>query len=197
MKLTISKPSDRYTAKWAGGTTTQLAIFPKKAAYTRFNFLFRMSTATVEVPDSTFTFMPGVTRHLMILDGAMDIDHKGRYKKHLGQFGYDIFDGEWPTTAKTKHKKVVDFNLMLREKAIGKVQAIALHERQEETMIFKSKTAFTGFYLLEGSLRLIASVTSAELGKGDFLLCDHENEEVIMHLQATSTTQLIVATVEL
>lgn len=155
-----------------------------------------MSTATVEVPDSTFTFMPGVTRHLMILDGAMDIDHKGRYKKHLGQFGYDIFDGEWPTSAKTQHKKVVDFNLMLREKATGKVQAIALRERQEETMIFRPKIAFSGFYLLEGSLRLITGVNSAELRKGDFLLCEHEQEEAIMHLQATSTTQMIVATVE-
>lgn len=193
MKLTFSKPSERYAAKWAGGTTTQLAIFPPTAVYTKFNFLFRISTATVEVPESTFTFMSGVTRHLMILDGELDIDHKGRYKKHLAKFGYDVFDGEWPTTAKGM---VTDFNLMVREKATGKLQALALRERQEETMIFRTSTAFSGFYMLEGSMRMIAGANSAELKKGDFVLCEHEREEVIMHIQALEYCEVIVATVQ-
>lgn len=153
-----------------------------------------MSTATVEVPESTFTFMTGVTRHLMILDGTLDIDHKGRYKKHLEKFGYDVFDGEWPTTAKGM---VTDFNLMVRENATGKLQAIALRDRQEETFVFKTKTKYSGFYLLEGNIRFIAGTNSAELSKGDFLLCDHENEEQIMHVQSISATQLILATVDL
>lgn len=200
MKLTLSRPSDRTTAQWAGGTTTQLAIHPPKAEYTKFNFLFRLSTATIEVPESTFTFMPGVTRHLMILDGALDIDHKGRYKKHLPQYGYDVFDGEWPTTAKARlntEGKVVDFNLMVREKATGKLQAIAMRARQEETFVFRPDVNYTGFYLLEGKIRLIAGSHSADLNAGDFLLCGHEGEEQIIHVQATAATHMVLATVQM
>lgn len=194
MKFTRSTAKERTTAKWAGGTTTQLAIFPEGTEYTKFNFLFRLSTATVEVPESTFTFMPGVTRHLMILDGKLDIDHKGRYKKELPKFGYDVFDGEWPTTAKGE---VTDFNLMVREKSGGKLQAIVLRDRQEETIEFRSKVKYSGVYLLSGSVRVISGTNSAEMKKGDFLFCDHENEQQIMHMQATSRSEVILATIEL
>lgn len=193
MKFSKSSAKERTTAKWAGGTTTQLAIFPEGTEYTKFNFLFRLSTATVEVPESTFTFMPGVTRHLMILDGTLDIDHKGRYKKHLPKFGYDVFDGEWPTTAKGE---VTDFNLMVREKSGGKLQAIALRDREEETIEFRSKVKYSGIYLLSGSVRVISGTNSAEMKKGDFLFCDHENEAQIMHMQATSHSEVVLATIE-
>jgi environmental stress-induced protein Ves len=130
----------------------------------------------------------------MILDGALDIDHKGRYKKHLPKFGYDAFDGEWPTTAKGM---VTDFNLMVREKSNGKLQALALRDRQEETITFRKKVAFSGVYLLSGSLRVISGANSSELKKGDFLFCDHLGEAQIMHMQATAFSEIILATVEL
>lgn len=138
--------------------------------------------------------MPGVTRHLMILEGALDIDHKGRYKKHLDKFGYDVFDGEWPTTAKGK---VTDFNLMVREKATGKLQSLALRDRQEETIPFRAKVAYSGVYLLQGSVRVIAGTNSTEMKTGDFLLCDHEGEEQFMHMQATAFSEIILATIEI
>lgn len=194
MKIQHSSSKDRIIAKWAGGTTTQLAIFPEESAYMNFDFLFRISTATVEIEESTFTFMPGVTRHLMILDGMLDIDHKGRYKKQLDKFGYDVFNGEWPTTAQGC---VTDFNLMTREKTTGKLQAIVLNDRGEETLEFKSKTAYSGIYLFSGALRVIIGTSSAELKTGDFLLCDHENESQIMHMQATAASELILVTVQL
>jgi environmental stress-induced protein Ves len=194
MKFTKSSSKDRITAQWAGGTTTQLAIYPPGSEYTKFNFLFRLSTATVEVEESTFTFMPGVTRHLMILEGQLHIDHKGRYKKQLDKYGYDVFDGEWPTTAKGK---VTDFNLMVREKSSGKLQAIALRDRQEETISHRAKTAYSGVYLLTGALRVISGSSSAELKAGDFLFCDHEGAQEIMHMQATAYSEIIVATIEL
>lgn len=194
MKFTLSTAKERTTATWAGGTTTQLAIYPQGSEYTKFNFLFRLSTATVEVEESTFTFMPGVTRHLMILEGQLDIDHKGRYKKHLDRFGYDVFDGEWPTTAKGK---VTDFNLMVREKSGGKLQAILLRDRQEETVAFRPKVSFSGVYLLSGKLRVISGTNAAEMKAGDFLFCDHQNAQQIMHMQATASSEIILATAEL
>lgn len=193
MRILHSKAKERTTADWAGGTTTQLAIFPENSEFMKFNFLFRISTATVEIEESVFTFMPGVTRHLMILDGVLDINHTGRYKKHLDKFGYDVFDGEWPTKAKGR---VTDFNLMTREKANGKLQAITLKDRGEETLEFKSKTAFSAIYLLNGALRVIIGSNSAEMNPGDFVLCDHEREAQIMHMQATASSELILVTVQ-
>lgn len=194
MKIHQSTRANRTTATWAGGTTTQLAIFPEQSTYMKFDFLFRISTATVEIEESTFTHMPGVTRHLMILDGEITLDHKGRYIKNLKKFGYDVFNGEWPTTAKGT---VTDFNLMTREKTSGKLQAIALKERGEETIVFKSKIAYSALYVVSGSLRIIAGHQSAEMSSGDFILCDHEKEELIMHMQATAYSEVVLTTIEL
>lgn len=60
------KASDLITNNWSGGTTTQLAIYPKDAEYKKRNFLFRISTATVETKESEFTKLPGVSRKLIL-----------------------------------------------------------------------------------------------------------------------------------
>src|SRR5687767_165093 len=120
----LTKKPDLKTNNWAGGTTTQLAIFPLEAEYQKFNFDFRISYATVEVEESTFTYMPGVTRNLMILNGSLEIDHIDRYKKHLNKFDIDVFSGEWPTKAKGK---VTDFNLMTRGETEGNLESLVLN----------------------------------------------------------------------
>lgn len=194
MKLTIRKASDLKAARWAGGTTTQLAIYPENSEYTKFNFQFRISRATVEVEESTFTFMPGVKRHLMILDGALHIDHKGRYRKQLDKFGYDIFDGEWPTTAKGK---VSDFNLMTRGKAGGKLQALVLNDRKESTLDYGQSTSYSSYFILSGQVRLICGTYAATLQQGDFALLDHEQEDAIVHMQSIADSEIIVASVKL
>jgi environmental stress-induced protein Ves len=194
MKLTIRKATDLKAARWAGGTTTQLAIYPESSEYTKMNFQFRISRATVEIEESTFTFMPGVKRHLMILDGALFIDHKGRYRKQLDKFGYDIFDGEWPTTAKGK---VSDFNLMTRGKSNGKLQALVLNDRKESTLDYGQGTSYSSYFILNGQVRLICGTNAATLSKGDFALLDHEQEDAIVHMQSIADSEIIVASVKL
>ena len=41
--------ADFVTTEWSGGTTTQLAISPERAAYGDREFLWRLSSATVEL----------------------------------------------------------------------------------------------------------------------------------------------------
>src|SRR6218665_282345 len=94
-------PSDtRTTINWASGTSTEIFIHPADASFTERNFLFRISTATVEAEESTFTFFEGITRHLMILKGNLELIHEGRYTKHLKPYEQDTFSSEWPTKAK-------------------------------------------------------------------------------------------------
>ena len=51
MTLTHLTPADYVTTQWSGGATTQLAIAPKGAVYADRDFLWRLSSATVELDD--------------------------------------------------------------------------------------------------------------------------------------------------
>jgi environmental stress-induced protein Ves len=50
-KLLKSNPQN--TAKWSGGETTELFISPEGSSYKKRDFDFRLSTATVEVNQSS------------------------------------------------------------------------------------------------------------------------------------------------
>ena len=56
-------PSDYITTKWSGGLTTQLGIAPAGAVYADRDFLWRLSSATVEDAESCPT-MSASFRHL-------------------------------------------------------------------------------------------------------------------------------------
>ena len=97
---------------WSGGTTTQLYIYPQNADYQKRNFKFRISIATTELMESTFTKLEGVKRIISILEGKMELSHKNRYDITLMPYEIDRFIGDWDTTSKGKVK---DFNLMLKD----------------------------------------------------------------------------------
>ena len=62
MTLTHLTPADDVTTQWSGGATTQLAIAPKGAVYADRDFLWRLSSATVELDESDFTPLPAYDR---------------------------------------------------------------------------------------------------------------------------------------
>jgi environmental stress-induced protein Ves len=100
VKINHTKAHNGITSKWSGGTTTQLFIYPENAIYAERNFVCRISTAIVEIPESTFTALPDVLKILMILEGELEIEHKGRYTKQLQKFDTDSFSGSWETQGK-------------------------------------------------------------------------------------------------
>ncbi len=153
--------SAQKTSTWSGGTTTQLYIFPKDADYQQRNFSFRISSACVEVESSTFTRLPGIERHLMILDGKLQLDHKNYYKKDLQPFDSDNFMGHWETNAKGC---VTDFNLMLANNVTGQLESVQLNT--EHITISKAQDFdFTGLYLWKGR----AMIDNTILHQGDFI----------------------------
>ncbi len=180
LKFTLIRSSELQTAQWAGGTTTQLSIFPANATYKAFDFDYRISFATVETPTSTFTFMPGVTRHLMVMKGTLDLTHTGRHEQHLEPFVPYTFDGEWPTTAVGK---VTDFNLMTRGEFTGQAGALILENNNlkvtlDQQFYLPDNFACAGFYLFEGSaiIRTAAAGNSFELQAGDFILVEPDGK---------------------
>ncbi|MFI5203360.1 MAG: HutD family protein [Flavobacteriales bacterium] len=192
MKWNITRKAELTTATWKGGTTTQLFIYPDGTEYQKFNFDFRMSYATVEIPESTFTFMPGVTRHLMILRGELEIDHTNQYKKHLKKFDLDVFNGEWPTTAKGL---VMDFNLMVRNGTEGNVEACVLKRGDKKPILADSSYDYSGLFVLAGDLIIRTTEDSATLHQGDFILLEH-SEPTAFSLHSLSGCEVIFAHVK-
>lgn len=132
MSISILSPESFASSLWAGGTTTQLFIYPENASYAQRQFLFRLSTARVDAASSVFTSLPGVSRHLMLLDGHIVINHRNHYSKTLNKFDSDSFDGGWHTTAEGT---CTDFNLMLTGKTEGKITALVINPEQKSDLI--------------------------------------------------------------
>lgn len=151
-------------SNWSGGTTRQIFIYPEGSDYAARQFDFRISSATVDCESSTFTPLPGVHRHLMILDGTLELVHLDRYKKTLEVLDQDEFEGDWHTLS---FGKVVDFNLMLK-KGRASIEGIkhyhqpSLFSPEEEAQ----KADFLFFYLHQGQ----AEVGGQSLQTGDFLI---------------------------
>lgn len=122
LKIKIIKKEDQFISKWSGGTTTQLDIYPEDALYGERNFLWRISSAVVELPESVFTHLPGIKRIIMPISGELYLEHEGRYKKLLKPFEQDSFSGDWTTKSRGK---VTDFNLMMRN-CSGKIETYTI-----------------------------------------------------------------------
>ena len=111
------KNSSEYnTSNWSGGTTTELGIGPDGSRYADREFLWRISSATVDLEESTFTALPDYDRIIMTLEGEIDLCHNDGEWMHLKAFETHSFDGGDDTVSRGK---VVDFNLMIRKGAAG------------------------------------------------------------------------------
>jgi uncharacterized protein len=174
----------RTTINWASGTSTEIFIYPPEGSFADRNFLFRISTATVEAEESTFTFFEGITRHLMILKGELELIHEGRYTKHLKPYDQDTFSGEWSTRSKGK---VTDFNLMLKNGATGSLT----HHRLEagKGMIFTAKTTFYFLYSASGTATLSNGNTAKP---GDLLLIGMGPDVTIQAQEACDLVEIEV-----
>ena len=168
MNIQQFTPDSRTTINWASGTSTEIFIHPSNGSFADRNFLFRISTATVEAEESTFTFFEGITRHLMILKGELELIHEGRYTKHLKPYDQDTFSGEWSTRSRGK---VTDFNLMLKAGATGSLT----HHRiePENGIVFSAKTAFYFLYFASGTATLSNGNTAKA---GDLIWIEKDSE---------------------
>jgi environmental stress-induced protein Ves len=194
MNVKIVRKPEQQPSKWSGGTTTQLAIFPETASYTKKDFMFRISTAKVETEKSEFTSLPGVSRIIMILDGTMKLNHKGRYSKTLQKFDTDTFDGSWQTTS---FGKVTDFNLMTTNQATGKLFSRILQANKTLEESFLTHFDFVGFYLLCGFIEVDYNNKKFLIGKGDFILINHQSDFGRIFLTTYEYSEIIIPGIRL
>lgn len=147
MQYRIITPEEYETGVWSGGTTTQLAIYPPGASYADRNFIFRLSSATVDTEQSEFTHLPDYDRWLMIFEGSARLVHDSEKEVTLNPYECDAFDGGISTVS---FGRVTDYNLMLRKGGTGSMKAIGLDENIKEIRIMPQgeyQSGFAGIFL--------------------------------------------------
>lgn len=132
MTVTRITPADFVSSLWSGGETHQLAIAPAGAVYADRDFLWRLSSATVNLEESDFTALPDYERYIATLEGSIRVSHDGGEPLTLVPYAVHRFDGGADTKS---WGKCVDFNLMLRKgKCDGCLTALRLAEGARVTL---------------------------------------------------------------
>ena len=150
-KMIVRTEKDYKVSRWSGGDTTEIYLYPEDGDYKSGNFQLRISSATVEADRSEFTSLPGVERYLMIFQGHLDMVHGEEEKVSLEPYEVDRFDGGVPTVS---YGKVVDFNLMLKNGAKGRMEALCLEAGQKFEIIPDEDENFLAVYVRKGEIQI-------------------------------------------
>ncbi|MGB3366540.1 MAG: HutD family protein [Acidaminobacteraceae bacterium] len=192
MNIKFIKNDEFSISKWSGGTTSQLAIYPEFAVYDERDFLWRISSAKVEVDKSTFTKLDDYKRIIMILDGELELIHKDQHSALLNQFESDYFNGEWETTS---YGRVVDYNLMMSKSCQGDIEYIKVANtfkqielcnkinRLEKKNSKKAKKYTQTFYCYSGVISIKLLEDTYIIEKGDFLQVDFDQSDDLKNIE--------------
>ena len=186
---------DFRTTAWSGGVTTQFLICPREAEYDDRDFLWRVSSATVEAGESDFTALPDYYRFITTLSGEMVLSHNAGPEIHLPPFKIHCFDGIDTTRSRGR---CTDFNLMLRKgKAQGRLELLELGETPR-LMPPETTAEDTLFYCAKGEAVLTASIgphtVRFTIREGDVFLIEGVNPQPFT-LEAVTPARLIMARV--
>lgn len=177
MKHEIYRKENFKTSQWAGGMTTELAIFPRTARYQERDFIWRLSTAVVEQEESVFTRLPDYDRVLMVLEGDVILAHEGQRVARLKAMEQDRFDGD---TSTKSFGTCQDYNLMVRKGSAGYLDVLELREEsvvpERETQSNLSKSC-QAFYCHSGYGVVTFKEDSCMIKEGDQLVIWHDAAE--------------------
>lgn len=186
-------PSSKFKPnQWPGGTTTELFIFPLTSNYHQRDFDFRLSTATVEVESSDFTPLHGVARTLMVLDGKMNLSHKGQHSSELDKFSVDRFDGGWETTS---IGKCTDFNLMTIGQASGDQQGLDIQKGRQIDFPIQNSLSWLFLYIYTGELSIGINKEQYTIKKGDLLAIQHPILDSVQ-IQGVENSELVICNID-
>lgn len=142
-KVRVMHKNEFEKSRWAGGVTTELAIWPEEANYPAGPFNWRLSTARVEVDETLFTALPGKKRILMLLDGAIRLEHEGHHEVDLVPYQMDTFSGDWKTRSFGKGS---DLNLMMDDTCFGELMHLTIPAGASFNVALQSEGEFDRYY---------------------------------------------------
>ena len=122
MKYWTIRAAEMKTSDWSGGRTTEIFIHPEGTSVGARDFEVRVSTATVELDETTFSDYSGYIRRIMPVEGGFEltIDEQDRIK--LERFDATTFDGGRHVCSVGKCR---DFNVIHRPNWLGGLRTIA------------------------------------------------------------------------
>ncbi|WP_264537057.1 HutD family protein [Flavobacterium sp. N1736] len=112
MNIQLFPKKNSKASIWSGGLTYEYMIYPKTANYTDRDFVFRISSATIEKVPSEFTKFKGYSRYLVMLDNCLDIE-VNKEKRIYEKYEIMEFNSDDEVTSFTKG---IDFNWMVSKK---------------------------------------------------------------------------------
>ncbi len=123
MNIKLIREDDARTSVWSGGVSKEYYLFPPTASYQERDFSCRISVAqATSDEEAPYTNLPGITRHLVMLEGVAHVFHQGRYDLVMHPYReIDVFDGGWPSSGQGK---VTDLNLMVGAGHHGKMTVV-------------------------------------------------------------------------
>ncbi len=111
MKTKLIKFNELNASNWANGKTYEYYIYPNNADYQNKDFLFRISSATIDNEPSNFTNFIGYQRFLCMLDNSLLLKINNKEIK-LEPYQLVEFKSEDSVISYTTGN---DFNLMIKE----------------------------------------------------------------------------------
>ena len=160
--------ADYRGSRWSGGTTTQLAIAPAEADYGKRDFLWRVSSAAVELERSDFTALPDYWRLIATLEGEIRLRHNAGKELRPSPFQVHAFDGADQTSSFGRCR---DFNLMLRKGAAeGEMEALLPEDSLE--LAADPRGGVQLLYCVRGRCLAESGEDRAELCPGESLLTE-------------------------
>lgn len=168
--------ADFRSSTWSGGTTTELYLYPEHGSYAARDFLFRISSATVDLEESDFTPLPDVERYITPLSGSFTLTHPNMPPVVLPALGAPYgFSGGIATHCVGK---ATDFNLMLK----GCDGVMQLHRGSAPV-----RPGFNGFYAMEDSCFSL-NQQGFEMKKGELLAIQSQEAATLDLGDATTLT---------
>lgn len=177
MNIRLIKQEQFKISRWSGGDTKETAIFPAKCDYLERNFIWRLSSATVETEESSFTKLPDYDRILMVMDGSVVLAHGQERSAALERWQQDCFDGALKTKC---FGKMTDYNLIYRKGCEASLRLLEVNNEAakiEKKSKSEAQEASYGIYCAEGYAIASVEGESKMVKQGQQLVIEFEAGE--------------------
>lgn len=128
MEFKIIKKQDLRPSVWDGGETFEYFIFPKESEYSKRNFLFRISSASIKKIPSDFTRFENFKRFLVMLDNRLEIIRNGKPEIYSEDQVFEFDSNDKIVSASPGNdfnlmvSKAIDFSSVLLTRSIGEIK---------------------------------------------------------------------------
>lgn len=180
--IRVIKKETYKVSDWSGGKTREIFIWPQNGDYASRKFEIRISSATIETPESDFTYLENVKRYLTILKGKVELTINDGEVMELKPYKILEFSGEDKVHSKGS---CTDFNLMLKN-TNGRMCLLSpkhVMSVDEDEMLL--------VYANEDCYLIFANGNEVELARGDAAWI--QKEDTLFHVECQPGVEGILA----